>query len=114
VGKGSRQNRSVTSGKGLALRIGSRGLSLEVEDLAGGPRRIALHGVVFCGTLSGPLLKGLGCGKSGCGSNTTPSRVPSQGGAATFSVTINNRLRTGTDKLKHINKRRKRNQQGLP
>ena len=29
VGKGSRQNRSVTSGKGLALRAGSRGLGLE-------------------------------------------------------------------------------------
>ena len=32
VGKGSRQNRSVTSGKGLALRVGSKGLTL--EDLA--------------------------------------------------------------------------------
>jgi hypothetical protein len=98
VGKGSRQNRSVTSGKGLALRVGSKGPSLEVEDFAGGPRRIALHGVVFCGTLREPLLKGLGCSKSSLGGNTKGVRVPSQGGAVTFFATINNRLRTGTDK----------------
>ena len=30
VGKGSRQNRSVTLGKGLALRVGLKGLSLDV------------------------------------------------------------------------------------
>jgi len=31
VGKGSRQNRSVTSGKGLALRVGHRGSCLDVQ-----------------------------------------------------------------------------------
>ena len=31
VGKGSRQNRSVTSGKGLALRVGYRGPCLAIR-----------------------------------------------------------------------------------
>jgi len=82
----------------LALRVGSKGPSLEVEDFVGGPRRIALHGVVFCGTLRELLLKGLGCSKSFSSGNTWRIRVPSQGGAVTFFVTINNQLRTGTDK----------------
>ncbi|CAL6280536.1 unnamed protein product [Bathycoccus prasinos] len=34
VGKGSRQNRSVTSGKGLALRVGSRSLRFNSLDVS--------------------------------------------------------------------------------
>jgi hypothetical protein len=43
VGKGSRQNRSVTLGKGLALRVGLVGLRLEARD----PDREALTGSLF-------------------------------------------------------------------
>ena len=35
VDKGSRQNRSVTSGKGLALRVGPRGLCTNVATARG-------------------------------------------------------------------------------
>ena len=35
VDKGSRQNRSVTSGKGLALRVGPRGICTDVTTYRG-------------------------------------------------------------------------------
>ena len=73
VDKGSRQNRSVTSGKGLALRVGYIGPWLEATgpgwDCLGQPRR----------TWPGPV----------CGWPWLPSGV---------RCTLNNQLRTGTDK----------------
>ena len=51
VDKGSRQNRSVTSGKGLALRVGPRGLCTNVATARGdcgeicGPSRQSFGGV---------------------------------------------------------------------
>ena len=77
VGKGSRQNRSVTSGKGLALRVGSVGLRLE----ASGSNLDWLR----------PLgaLVGLGRNYSWIG----PAML-----ARAVRQAINNQLRTGTDK----------------
>ena len=52
VGKGSRQNRSVTSGKGLALRVGSVGLRREACGREVGWRSVA--------ALSCPIRAGVG------------------------------------------------------
>ena len=79
VGKGSRQNRSVTSGKGLALRVGSVGLGLE----ASGP------------IPDWPWLS-LGWAMVGLGRNCSwigPALL-----ARAIRQAINNQLRTGTDK----------------
>ena len=57
-GKGSRQNGSVTSGKGLALSVGSLGLRLEAGGASLGWPRL---------TLSGPLPSGGGEDRQGRG-----------------------------------------------
>ena len=77
VGKGSRQNRSVTSGKGLALRVGSVGLRLEASG----------SNLDWLGPLG--ALVGLGRNYSWIGP-AMPARAVRQA--------INNQLRTGTDK----------------
>ena len=77
VGKGSRQNRSVTSGKGLALRVGSVGLRLEASG----------SNLDWLGPLG--ALVGLGRNYSWIG----PAML-----ARAVRQAINNQLRTGTDK----------------
>ena len=74
VGKGSRQNRSVTSGKGLALRVGYRGPCSDARA-------------------EQKLLDALGWIVDSC-----MARAAGQGVPSGFPCAVNNQLRTGADK----------------
>ena len=73
-GKGSRQNRSVTSGKGLALRVGYRGPCSDARA-------------------EQKLLDALGWIVDSC-----MARAAGQGVPSGFPCAVNNQLRTGADK----------------
>ena len=61
MGKGSRQNGSVTSGKGMALKAGAAGLSAGSSRPTGGPGETsAVKSVPFTGYCGVPLLRSPG------------------------------------------------------
>ena len=74
VGKGSRQLSSVTSGKGMALRVGHRG---PCSDVRAEQKLLVAFGRIV---------------------DSRTARIAGQGTLSGFPCAVNNQLRTGADK----------------